>query len=547
MLKSKHMFKKISLSLMLALSTLLFTVAPAVHAQTTWWDQTLQEFGAKVSGGNPNDIFGERYTYAQVKWVIYSLLTIPIGQSLLNCLATNGTNIANFAICVGLTAPGSVRIIGKVDSPILFLAAAIDQVQTSRPASFVGWLANNNLHIIPEAKAQGFGFRTLSIAASLWQVSRNFSYALMTIAIVVLAFMIMFRVKISPQLSITIQSAIPKVAIGLILITFSYAIAGFLIDLAYVVQGIVALMIASATPSLVSNISPIDIFNHMNNGTYGMLSYILSVVWLAFSNMGGIVTGLGATVLNAGLLPFSPILSIIVLLLVLFAALRIFWILLRNYISIIMLVIAAPFYILLGVALPNFGGFGSWFKSFVSTLAIFPVVGIMILFAHFMLWSTIPSESWGATSEIMNAFHFNTNTTKGQAYVQLPTFGSNVQVSFIGFFGSIVVMLAIPSIANSVKSFIASGRAGPIQPEMGFGGTLIGAGAGLAGGAVANRFTTGIELKARNAEKGTLEYLQDLAKTPKGRREAIGYGLGKVTQAGTNLVGSVFGGGGRRK
>ena len=145
-----------------------------------------------------------------------------------------------------------------------------------------------------------------------------------------------------------------------------------------------------------------------------------------------------------------------------------------------MLVIVAPFYILLGVALPNFGGFGGWFKSFISTLAIFPVVGITILFAHFMLWSTTPSSSWLAAGPALNPFQFQTNQLPTQPYLELPTFGSGTPASLIGFFGSIVVVLAIPSIANSIKSFVASGRAGPVQPELGFGGALIGAPVGMA-------------------------------------------------------------------
>jgi len=58
-----------------------------------------------------------------------------------------------------------------------------------------------------------------------------------------MAFMIMFRVRISPQTVITVQSALPKIIFTLILITFSYAIAGFLIDLMYVVIGIFSFIV----------------------------------------------------------------------------------------------------------------------------------------------------------------------------------------------------------------------------------------------------------------------------------------------------------------
>ena len=44
----------------------------------------------------------------------------------------------------------------------------------------------------------------------------------------------MFRQRISPQAVMTIQAALPKVIIALIMVTFSYAIAGFMIDISYV-------------------------------------------------------------------------------------------------------------------------------------------------------------------------------------------------------------------------------------------------------------------------------------------------------------------------
>ena len=42
----------------------------------------------------------------------------------------------------------------------------------------------------------------------------------------------------SPQTIVTIQSALPKIVVTLILVTFSYAIAGFMVDLVYVVMGL---------------------------------------------------------------------------------------------------------------------------------------------------------------------------------------------------------------------------------------------------------------------------------------------------------------------
>ena len=39
-----------------------------------WYDQTPFQFAKRIGAGSPeNEIFGERYTYAQVNWIINSL------------------------------------------------------------------------------------------------------------------------------------------------------------------------------------------------------------------------------------------------------------------------------------------------------------------------------------------------------------------------------------------------------------------------------------------------------------------------------------------
>ena len=56
----------------------------------------------------------------------------------------------------------------------------------------------------------------------------------MVIILIAAGFMIMFRVKINPQTVVSLQTMIPKLVITLLLVTFSYAIAGLVIDMIYV-------------------------------------------------------------------------------------------------------------------------------------------------------------------------------------------------------------------------------------------------------------------------------------------------------------------------
>lgn len=62
----------------------------------------------------------------------------------------------------------------------------------------------------------------------LWETTRNFALALMSVIMLVIGFMIITRKKINPQAVVTVQTAIPRVIIALILITFSYPIGALM-------------------------------------------------------------------------------------------------------------------------------------------------------------------------------------------------------------------------------------------------------------------------------------------------------------------------------
>ena len=106
------------------------------------------------------------------------------------------------------------------------------------PASGVSYVADigRKLNIVQPAYAQtGFGFNSLNPILPLWRAFRNVSYLIFVVIIVAIGFGVLFRLNISPQTVITVQSAIPRIVLALILVTFSYAIVGFMIDLIYVI------------------------------------------------------------------------------------------------------------------------------------------------------------------------------------------------------------------------------------------------------------------------------------------------------------------------
>lgn len=109
------------------------------------------------------------------------------------------------------------------------------------PASGINETYNTiaNIGLAPKTyAAQGIGFGSISGFRPVWIIFRNISYSILVLVMVVISFMIMFRMKLNAQTAISIESALPRIVLSLILITFSYALAGFLIDAMYVVMGI---------------------------------------------------------------------------------------------------------------------------------------------------------------------------------------------------------------------------------------------------------------------------------------------------------------------
>jgi len=72
---------------------------------------------------------------------------------------------------------------------------------------------------------------SLQLVLKVWEKMRNLAYGALAVFMLAIGVMVMLRQKINPQTVITVQAAIPRVIIAVILITFSYPIAAFAIQL----------------------------------------------------------------------------------------------------------------------------------------------------------------------------------------------------------------------------------------------------------------------------------------------------------------------------
>ncbi|MGB9883062.1 MAG: hypothetical protein ACPLRN_00910 [Microgenomates group bacterium] len=118
------------------------------------------------------------------------------------------------------------------------------------PASGVYWVYSGlqNSGFVPKAYAwEGIGMAAIRPLKDIWVAFRDISYMLLVLVLISIGFMIMFRTKINPQTVITVENSLPKIVMALILITFSFPIAGFLIDLMYV---LIILVIQILSPQI---------------------------------------------------------------------------------------------------------------------------------------------------------------------------------------------------------------------------------------------------------------------------------------------------------
>lgn len=429
----------------------------------TWYNPTHSQFLDKVSNAPENEIFGERYTFAQVNWIIHSLFYLLAGP-IANC-ANEGS-----ATAIGDCLKNALE--ANDTGVILPVAQAVDLFQDTKPVSGVDYVAGKlrKFNIVDNAYAQeGFGYTTsLAIIQPIWVGVRDASYSLVIFAILILAFMVMLRAKISPQAAVTVQSALPRVALGLVLITFSYAIAGFMVDIVFVLQGLVAGILNS---SGLSGASAIDSFIAMNHIWKSTFAYAVSVLLmlLPYFALGGGAFGLGAaSAISAGPLVLGVMVAAIILLVIimivfLVALIRIFWLQLKTSVAIMLLVIVSPLMMLVGIIRP--GTIKTWFRSMAANLSVFFTISLLVMLAHLVLFSTRDTTIAGI--DIAGVLKLNTFSIKYQnppaGSGQLPT---NFGVGGVGLFGlflSFGMILSIPKMASMARDYISKPGPSPFE------------------------------------------------------------------------------------
>jgi len=537
------LFLKTTLLLVIILFCFLALQSP-VFAQTVTPQTTTQTQPYLAPATNP-DVPNNLHTFSQS-------LMLEIMSSL-SCNLSGKDLLSKNGQCLGFDpTTGKLGYVQNNGGALGAMSGLIAVLYTPplHTSDFIAYMGHNFGLAKPSyAQVTGIGFEGLTPLLNAWVVFRNVVYLLFVFIFILIGLAIMLRVRIDPRTVMTIQNQIPKIIISLILVTFSFAIAGFLIDLMWVSIYVVINLMAQADPNIAKAVTGItaaiyhpapqfanDVLT--GNGPLSALGGIHNIAATGASAIKEVVFGfidpkhlptmdsassggcsgpfcfdlgnvisttiLGPVGLAAGALGINPsdiianmiswfvgILAYLILIIaLLWALLRLWFALLKAYISILIDVIFAPFWIISGL-IPGTqsAGFSAWLRDMAGNLAAFPAAIMMFLLAKLFSDNFIAA---GSTS----------GNIIGNAFV--PPLIDSEGASYIAGLIAIGVILATPGIVDMTKKAFKA-------PELKFGpiGQAIGVGVGapkrLIGGSIGaatDPYLAQEESAARMASKG---------------------------------------------
>lgn len=310
-----------------------------------------------------------------------------------NSLTTNLVGYQPAALQAAGINPKEFYANNKNQSALALLGQGIGSMYRQPPSSSIEYLADlgSSLGLVSPVYAQGTGWQALSPVLKVWKGFRNVAYLFLVIIFIIIGFMIMFRAKINPQTVVSVQDALPKIIVTLLLITFSYAIAGLMIDLIYIL--IYLIVGVFELGGLITNAGVVaDRFLSLN----------LWQIIYSGKGWGRIVTGPaqavddmivgffggnteeGALAQILGWLGGNAIFSVILGAALVFVTFRVWISLLMAYIGIIVSVVLAPINLLFN-ALPGNNSFGNWIKGLLANILPFPVIALMFLLSAVLI------------------------------------------------------------------------------------------------------------------------------------------------------------------
>lgn len=375
------------------------------------------------------------YTDMIVHNLFHTFSCLAVGSSVIGqpCLTYQVTKDAQGAI-QSIPILSSANLQGGLLGTATGLIAGLYANPPVRSADYLASVGQD-LGFVKNAKAQviGSGASVLSPILNLWQVSRNISYVIMILIFVIIGLMVMFRQKINPQTVITAQAALPGLVIGLIMITFSYFIAGLIADTAFIGTNLVGyyfqaaqnkppqnLAFAINEQNILTLFSPftkiasisrihdalasvwdslaIPTASNVNPFAFGPQQLLITLSTMLIAQFilpfGAIGGGIGQLISGSIAVGFSvsePLwtigiaLSFVAMAILIYTMFKLLLALISTYVSIIFLTATAPFSFL-AASLPGRQGLAtSWILSMLGNVLVFPAVIAVLYFVAYIM------------------------------------------------------------------------------------------------------------------------------------------------------------------
>lgn len=320
------------------------------------------------------------------------------------------------------------------------------------PAHTATYVADvlNTAGVATPAYAQGVGFAALDPILGLWKVFRNVAYFFFIVVFIILGFMIMFQQRLGSKSAITAQQAIPTVIVSLLLVTFSYAIAGFVIDLMYLFM----FLIVGLFKGIQASFSAGDMRDPISFTILDLISFLFSASssWNAAGMNINIVSSLvnaagqqGAAWQNFVSIIGGLTLTLVITLAVLIGTIRLFFELLKSYVVVILSIVTSPLVLMMG-AFPGIDVFWPWLKGIIGNLMAFPtVLLLLIIYIEFTTGTIAGAVGSSDQGGFMPPFLFGSGS--GNANMIGPILG-------------LAMILGMPEIVKEVKKICGAGDGG---------------------------------------------------------------------------------------
>ena len=217
----------------------------------------------------------------------------------------------------------------------------------------------------------------------LWTQVRNLTYVFFIIIFIVVGFMIMFRSKIGGQTLVTLGNTLPNIILALIGVTFSFAIAGLIIDIGGVIMVILTDIFEAEGVSKFDQLVTLESYGGIYR-TFGSFFEWDNLKESGLLSFGGVGLGkrllLSIPVVSGGIGILGLIVMLLFACIAVFGTFKVFLSLIKSYLGILVGVVTGPIQIAIS-ALPGKGeGFVNWMLSILRNVLVYPVTFAILNF-----------------------------------------------------------------------------------------------------------------------------------------------------------------------